>query len=331
MAKPSQPEHTSPNPDPKYLAKDLRRESWVLSAEYTDLPFNPKIAELNTQEDFDNWIAAHGSKDLFQFFRYALEFHDDQIETHNELVQMVDDASRSNAQLEETVQKKDATIARQNAALLRLLDENHEDRASRQDTPMGETPRKSTKLPDPPIFEGKGVAVWLSRMKNKLETNADHYPTEKSRIAYAESRIGGDAAEHIAPRMANTANRFQAVEEIFAYLNQVFGDPDRKQTITRLYSKLYQGRRPFSEFWIEFQRLSTELNLSQETMVLDLQQKLSHELQDALVYMPETDDLAELARNCKRMDQRLKDRNSRKERAIPRTAPTPAPAAYDPL
>src|SRR4051812_13734501 len=100
MAKPSQPEHTSPNPDPKYLAKDLRRESWVLPAENTDLPFNPKIAELNTQEDFDNWIAVHGSKDLFQFFRYALEFHDDQIETHNELVQMVDDASRSNAQLE---------------------------------------------------------------------------------------------------------------------------------------------------------------------------------------------------------------------------------------
>jgi hypothetical protein len=139
-------------------------------------------------------------------------------------------------------------------------------------------------------------------LKNKLETNADHYPTEKSKIAYAESRIGGDAAERIAPRMIDTPNRFQTVEEIFAYLHQVFGDPDRKQTITRLYSKLYQGRRSFSEFWIEFQRLSTELNLSQETMVQDLQQRLSYELQDALVYMPETDNLAELARNCQRMD-----------------------------
>jgi hypothetical protein len=327
MAKPSQPDDTLQSPNPRYLAKDLRRESWVLPAEDTELPFNPKIANLNTQEDFDNWVAAYGSKDLFRFFRYALEYHDSQIETHNELVEMLDDASRSVTRLEETVQKKDATIARQGTALLRLLDENHEDRASRQDTLTGGTLRKSTKLPDPPIFEGKGVAVWLSRMKNKLETNADHYLTEKSKIAYAESRIGGNAAEHIAPRMIDTPNRFQTVEEIFAYLHQVFGDPDRKQTITRLYSKLYQGRRSFSEFWIEFQRLSTELNLSQETMVQDLQQKLSYELQDALVYMPETNDLTELARNCQRMDQRLKDRNTRKERATPRTASTPAPAA----
>jgi hypothetical protein len=65
-------------------------------------------------------------------------------------------------------------------------------------------------------------------MKNKLETNADHYPTEKSKITYAKSRIGGDAAEHITPRMINTPNRFQTVEEIFVYLHQVFGDPDRK-------------------------------------------------------------------------------------------------------
>ena len=33
-------------------------------------------------------------------------------------------------------------------------------------------------------------------------------------------------------------------------------------------------------------------------MVQDLQHKLSYELQDALVYMPETDDLAELAKNA---------------------------------
>ena len=62
-------------------------------------------------------------------------------------------------------------------------------------------------------------------------------------------------------------------------------------------------------------------------MVQDLQEKLSYELQDALVYMPETDDLAELARNCRPMDRLLKDRNSRKGCATPRTASTPAPAA----
>src|SRR5436309_13407553 len=104
-----------------------------------------------------------GAKTSCNSFDNALEFHDDQIETHNELVQMVDDTSHLNTQLEETVQKRDATIARQSAALLRLLDENHEDRASRQDTPTGGTPRKSTKIPDPPNLRGQGCSCLALR------------------------------------------------------------------------------------------------------------------------------------------------------------------------
>ena len=65
MARPSQTEEISQGPDPRYLTKDFRRESWLQPAEDTELLFNPKIAELNTQEDFDNWITAHSSKDLF--------------------------------------------------------------------------------------------------------------------------------------------------------------------------------------------------------------------------------------------------------------------------
>ena len=76
---------------------------------------------------------------------------------------MVDNAAHSVVQLEETVQKRDATIARQSAALLRLLDENHEDRASRQDTPTGGTPRKSTKIPDPPNLRGQGCSCLALR------------------------------------------------------------------------------------------------------------------------------------------------------------------------
>ena len=61
-------------------------------------------------------------------------------------------------------------------------------------------------------------------MKNNLETNADHYPTEKSKIADAENRIGCDAAKHIAPRMIEAPNKSHTAEEIFTYFHQVFGD-----------------------------------------------------------------------------------------------------------
>ncbi|ODH17519.1 hypothetical protein ACO22_06266 [Paracoccidioides brasiliensis] len=38
---------------------------------------------------------------------------------------------------------------------------------------------------------------WLSWMKNKLQENTDHYPTEHMRIAYIENQTDGDAAHHI--------------------------------------------------------------------------------------------------------------------------------------
>ena len=78
MARPNRTaEDTLRAPDPRYQAKGLRCESWVLPNEDTEFPFNPKTAELSTQEDFDTWVATHGSKDLFRFLRYALEHHDD--------------------------------------------------------------------------------------------------------------------------------------------------------------------------------------------------------------------------------------------------------------
>jgi hypothetical protein len=312
MARPHQPEEdTSQGPDPRYLTKDPRRESWVLPAEDTEFPFNPKIAELSTQEDFDTWVAAYGSKDLFRFFRYALEYHDSQIEVHNELIEMIDDASRSVTQLEETVRKRNAIIAKQSAALLRLLEENEEDRPSKQNTPsISHKLKKSTKLPDPLIFEGKGQDLdsWLSRMRNKLLANSDHYPTDPLQIAYTESRVKGKAAKYITPRLRATAlNRFRTAEEIFDYLTQVYGDPDRRHTAQRAYLKLYQGRRPFAEFWAEFQRLAAELDYNQISMIDDLRFKLNPSLQNALVHVPDPIDIYEFARTYQRVDQRLKD------------------------
>jgi hypothetical protein len=297
MARPSQPESPPPGPDPRFLAKNLRRESWVLPAEDTEHPFNPKIAEICTQEDFDNWVTAHGSKDLFQFFRHALEYHDDQIEIHNELVGMVDDAAARVNELEETV--------------TRLQRENAEGRLSRQNTPsISHEPKRSTKLPDPLIFEGRDQDLdsWLSRMRNKLLANGDHYPTDSLQIAYTESRIGGEAARHIAPRLRATAlNRFRTAEEILDYLTQVYGDPDRRHTAQRAYLKLYQGRRSFAEFWAEFQRLAAELDYNQTSMIDDLRFKLNPSLQNALVHVPDPTDIYEFARTCQRVDQRLKD------------------------
>ena len=87
--------------------------------------------------------------------------------------------------------------------------------------------QKIIKLPDPPMFtdnKDPNIDDWLSKMRSKLEANADHFLTETLRKAYVENRIGGDANKHIAPRLRkDSRNPFHTAEDIFACLFRVFG------------------------------------------------------------------------------------------------------------
>jgi len=106
-------------------------------------------------------------------------------------------------------------------------------------------------------------------------------------------------------------------------LGQLNGDPDRRHTAQRAYLKLYQGKRSFTEFWAEFQRLAAELDYNQTPMIDDLPFKLNPSLQNALVHVPDPTDIYEFVRTCQRVDQRLKDIQAvqaRVERRNPTTA-----------
>ena len=78
--------------------------------------------------------------------------------------------------------------------------------------------RRTTLMPDPPVFEGKNLDTWLSRIQNKLRANADHYQTEDSKITYIKSRIDSKAADHLILRMTNPLDRFQTAQELLNYL-----------------------------------------------------------------------------------------------------------------
>jgi hypothetical protein len=65
-------------------------------------------------------------------------------------------------------------------------------------------PKRSVKIDDSKhLTDGKEskYEYWLSRMRNKLRENADHFSTESLKITYIENHINGEAARHIAPCM----------------------------------------------------------------------------------------------------------------------------------
>jgi hypothetical protein len=58
------------------------------------------------------------------------------------------------------------------------------------------TPMKSEKLPDPLMFSGsrEDLRPFVSKLRIKLDMNADPFPTERSKLVYGLSRLDGDAA-----------------------------------------------------------------------------------------------------------------------------------------
>ncbi len=90
---------------------------------------------------------------------------------------------------------------------------------------------KSTKFPDPPIFTGTGEPTWESwttKISDKLDVNADHYPTEKLRIAYVAFRLGGDADEQTyAKRRIGALSPYLSLTELLKHLDGIYDDQDR--------------------------------------------------------------------------------------------------------
>ena len=179
--------------------------------------------------------------------------------------------------------------------------------------------RRSTKLPNLPVLtNGKDpdYDLWARRIKSKLEANADHYPTEKLRMAYLSTRVEGTASLHLAPRMRDDAkNPFNTAEKIIKILKKVFGDPNRRQIAINDYRKLYQRNDLFYKFWVEFQRLTAEIGIGDKDLVRnDFREKLHPDLRRALIGIKEKD-LQKLANECIEAETELQSIRASETRA----------------
>ncbi len=111
-------------------------------------------------------------------------------------------------------------------------------------------------LPDPPIFtDGKDPSIdpWLSKMQGKFEINWDHYPTDRSKLIYAENRVGRKALQHLEPCLRlNFITPFTTIDDLFNHLEDIFGNPHRKEHAIEKFRKLKMGTSSFTDFYSEF-------------------------------------------------------------------------------
>ncbi len=105
-------------------------------------------------------------------------------------------------------------------------------------------------------------------------------------------------------------NSFLEVEEVLSMINKMYDDFNHCYTTQQQYLKLYQNKIFFHEFWMKFQRFNAELKYNNETLLNNLQHKISSDLQRATLNEWITD-LNEFVDICMQVNVRLTELNAR--------------------
>lgn len=214
--------------------------------------------------------------------------------------------------------------------------------------------RRSQKLPDPDLLTNGGKPTWedwIHKMRAKLAINSDHFDNESAKFGYVLSRLGGQAASHTYARSpySSTSNPYLTVDEVLKNLQQMFEDSDKDGNYRREYKSLTQGGKKFSDFYMEFYRLSSYLELSEKQLLYDFSKKISPRLLNVLDnLLPQPTSVEAVKDHLVQLDNKHRARKQLKESAtelvrpslrpfkkvsfgsIPATASSPTPSRSPP-
>ena len=142
----------------------------------------------------------------------------------------------------------------------------------------------SKKVPNPFIFtetDDPSWNNWLSQMNNKLDVNNDWYPNVSSKIIYVLSKLEDKLdRQTINRRIRGYTNPYTSHEEIIEKLADIYEDSNRKNNLDRQLDALQMSNdQTFIDFYSEFIRLETTLNIDKKTLLRYLKNKIRVELQ----------------------------------------------------
>lgn len=185
--------------------------------------------------------------------------------------------------------------------------------------------RLSPKSPDPPMFTD-GVDPkwdeWHIKIMEKLDVNADHYPTESKKLIYTLSRIGGKAGEITYNRRRKGAeDPYRTLDELLDELSGLFEDQHREVTAEREFDELTMASSDsFRDFIYTFSRIIGVLHYNPDDrhIISSMKRKLPSRLRDHLMdksfpTMKEYRDYLFRLDDNQRADWKLKVKSKEKE------------------
>ncbi len=253
------------------------------------LLFNHEMIKISISTELNAWISIHEADDLVVFIKYIFQQHDIKIETHNDMIQMLNDVNKINIKLKamQTTLNAVQTHLQKEMKKKNVIIHHLEATSSRLSTSILKNQfLKSIKLSDSSLFKDsrQNVNNWLFWMRNKLKMNKNHFSIEEMKIAYVKSWVSETTIKHIALRMKDMiTNLFLDAKEILSIINKMYDDLNQHYTTQRQFLKLYQNKIFFHEFWMKFQRLSAKLEYNNEILLDNLQHKISSDLQWVMI------------------------------------------------
>ena len=136
----------------------------------------------------------------------------------------------------------------------------------------------------PPLGDGKDPDFdsWMMAMHRKMRASAAMLPTEDYRMIYVASRTTGDAERYLAlPMRANAADPFTTAQQMFDYLEKIYGNQNRPmQAAEDFHDLTMKPRQPFHKFLSRFMYLHIEgeLMLNDRNLRLTLWRRLTKNL-----------------------------------------------------
>ena len=169
------------------------------------------------------------------------------------------------------------------------------------------------------MFDGNrnDLRPFVTKLRLKLSTNHDRYPTEASKVSYGMSCLSKDAARTMDPFFCN--GTFVNFETFVSLLERTYDNASREHTAITKLENLRQRNRDFYSFFSEFLGLVGELDWNEAAKVAALRRAISDEIRAQLVGRDLPKDLARFATICQRIDEDL--RYNKQTRSLKPTTP----------
>ena len=151
---------------------------------------------------------------------------------------------------------------------------------------------KSTKLPDPDLYDGspEKLKPFIAALTNKVSANQDHFPNDTYQVQYAYSRLAPQVANRMRNEFRNLIDPAAPVlvanvSTFILKLKQYYDDPSRVDRANKKVWSIRQLNRPFTEFLAEFEDALYDSDYAdnREIMIPRLRDACSQELRQTFI------------------------------------------------